>query len=107
MSNTTIETGITTCMTCGSVTHTDSPWNTDVVWCGQCVTRLHASRDEILRLKALQSDGNLMAGMGIRPWDRERGAQTAQRATDALAEIMAGLSIEDLRYIHELNMASA
>lgn len=90
------------CTNCGRDGLTDAnPWHS-------CYdAKMIATRDEILRLKALQSDGNLMAGMGIRPWDRERGAQTAQRATDALAEIMAGLSIEDLRYIHELNMASA
>lgn len=94
-----------TCATCGNVTHTDSPWNTDVVWCSQCTTRLHATRDEILRLKALQSDGNLLAGMGISPWDRERGAQTAQRATDALLALMGSLSLDDLAYIRELTAA--
>lgn len=95
-----------TCTTCNSVTHTDSPWNTDVVWCSQCVTRLHATRDEILRLKALQSDGNLMAGMGVRPWDRERGAKTAQQATDALLALMAGLSMDDMIYIRDLEAAA-
>lgn len=97
----------TTCATCGNTTHTDSPWNTTVVWCNQCVTRLHATRKEILRLKALQSEGRLLAGMGVRPWERERGAKTAERATTALIDLFGGLTAEDMEYIRDLETVAA
>ena len=95
----------TTCLTCNTTTPTAGPWNDSVVWCDACVTRIHATRTEILRLKALQREGRILAGMGVRPWDRERGAQTAQRATTALVALFADLTMDDMTYIHDLDTA--
>lgn len=89
----------TTCITCGTVKDAEGPWNTTVVMCSGCVEttpKMVEVYKEIKRQKALQDEGKMLSGLGVRPWDRERGAQTAERATVALRDIYAGLSMQDM-----------
>lgn len=84
------------CSNCGRDGLTDAnPWHD----CHE--DKMRDAHAEMLRLNALKRDGSMLAGLGVKPWDRERGAQTAHRATVALRDLFAGLSIEDLAYIRE------
>lgn len=95
----------TACATCGDIWDSEGPWNDTVVYCTNCVEsrdRMTEVLPEIKRQKALQSEGRLLAGMGVQSWDRKRGSETAERATVALRDIYAGLSIRDMIHLKAL-----
>lgn len=90
------------CTNCGRDGLTDAnPWHD----CHE--DKMRDAHAEITRLNALRNEGRLLAGMGVTPWDRERGAVTTRKAAADLRKLLAGLSIEDLAAIRELDAAAA
>lgn len=113
--NATSETFTTECMTCGTVKHTEGPWNNSVVYCDSCnpansdtadTARIESLYAEITRLNDLRNEGRLLAGLGVYTWDRKRGSQTEAKATADLRNLYKDLSMEDMIALraHQANL---